>query len=296
VNTAVVAAGVLVGLGIFVVIRELVPAGARLDAALARLATGREEQARGPATQGQTLGLRLGRHLQGAAPWVPVPVTDLALLGQGPDSWLASKITCGLIGLALPPLLSALAALAHARLPWSIPIVVSLGLGVAFFFAPDLVTRVNAAEKRADFRHALSSYLDLVSLERGAGAGPTEALEAAAQIGGGWAFDRIAAALNAARAMGRPPWEGLADLGQETGVTELGSLANIAGVAGEEGARVMVTLAALAESMRTAARAATRAKAGARSTTMVVPIAMLAIGFLLLLAFPILYRSFHGGT
>jgi hypothetical protein len=29
---------------------------------------------------------------------------------------------------------------------------------------------------------------------------------------------------------------------------------------------------------------------------MVVPIAMLAIGFLLLLAFPILYRSFHGGT
>jgi hypothetical protein len=296
VNTAVVVAGVLVGLGIFLVIRELVPTGARLDAALARLATGREEQARRPARQGQTLGLRLGRDLQSAAPWLPVPVTDLALLGQGPDSWLASKITCGLVGLALPPLLSALGVLAHVRLPWSIPTVASLGLGVAFFFTPDLVTRVNAAEKRADFRHALSSYLDLVSLERGAGAGPTEALEAAAQIGGGWAFDRIADALNTARAMGRPPWEGLADLGQETGVTELGSLANIAGVAGEEGARVMVTLAALAESMRTAARAATRAKAGARSTTMVVPIAMLAIGFLLLLAFPILYRSFHGGT
>ena len=73
------------------------------------------------------------------------------------------------------------------------------------FFAPDLVTRVNAAEKRTDFRHALTSYLDLVALERGAGAAPTEALEAAAEIGGGWAFERIAAALDAARQAGRRP-------------------------------------------------------------------------------------------
>ncbi len=295
-NAVIVVAGVLVGLGLFLVLRELVPAGARLDAALARLAIGRDEPFRRPAADRQTAGVRLGRQLRITAPWLPVPVTDLVLLGQEVDGWLASKITCGLIGVALPPLLYALGALVGASLPWSLPVAVGLGLGVAFFFAPDLVTRVNAAEKRADFRHALSSYLDLVSLERGAGAGPTEALEAAAQIGGGWAFERIAGALDAARAMGRPPWEGLADLGQETGVTELGSLADIAGVAGEEGGRVMETLSALAESMRTAARAATRAKAGSQSTTMVVPIAMLAIGFLLLLAFPILYRSFRGGT
>jgi Flp pilus assembly protein TadB len=296
VTIEIVASGVLVGLGFFLVLRELMPAGARLDAALARLAAGRDEPGRSQAAGSPQARARLGRRLRFAAPWLPVPVTDLALLGQELDSWLASKVTSGLIGVALPALLYALAVLANARLPWSIPVLVSLGLGVAFFFAPDLVTRVNAAEKRADFRNALSSYLDLVSLERGAGAGPTEALEAAAQIGGDWAFERIAGALDAARAMGRPPWEGLADLGHETGVTELESLADIAGVAGEEGGRVMETLGALAESMRTAARAATRAKAGSQSTTMVVPIAMLAIGFLLLLAFPILYRSFHGGA
>jgi hypothetical protein len=292
---AIVAAGVLVGLGFFLVLREVAPAGARLDAALARLAAGPYEQPQRPTTGGQTSRVRLGRRIRTAAPWLPAPVEDLALLGQEPDTWLASKITCGLIGLALPPLLYALGVLAGARLSWSIPVIVSLLLGVAFFFAPDLVTRVNAAEKRSDFRNAFSSYLDLVSLERGAGAGPTEALEAAAQIGGGWAFERIAGALDAARAIGRPPWEGLADLGQETGVVELQSLADIAVVAGEEGGRVMDTLGALAESMRTEARADTRAKAGSQSTTMVVPLAMLAIGFLLMLAFPILYRSFHGG-
>jgi Flp pilus assembly protein TadB len=296
VNTPFLAAGVLVGLGIFLVIRELAPAGARLNAALARLATVYDQPPQKPTAGRRTAGVRLARHLQTSAPWLPVPVADLTLLGQDRDSWLASKIACGLTGIVLPPLLYACGALVGARLPWSAPVVVGVGLGVAFFFAPDIVTRVNAAERRADFRHALSSYLDLVSLERGTGAGPTEALESAAQIGGGWAFERIAGALEVARAMGRPPWQGLAELSQETGITELGSLADIAGVAGEEGARVVDTLGALAESMRTAARAATRAKARSQSTTMVVPIAMLAVGFLLLLAFPILYRSLHGGA
>lgn len=293
---AIVVVGVLAGLGIFGMLRELVPASARLDAALARLAAGSYAPALRSATDSQPGRVRLGRQLQSAAPWVPVPVTDLALLGQETDIWLASKITCGLIGVVIPPLLYALATFSGTRLPWSIPVVVSLGLGAALFFSPDLVTRANATEKRADFVHALSSYLDLVSLERGAGAGPTEALEAAAQIGGGWAFERIGIALDAARAIGRPPWEGLADLGRETGIADLEILADIAGVAGEEGGRVMDTLTALAESMRTEARAAARAKASSHSTTMVVPIALLAIGFLLLLAFPILYRSFHGGT
>jgi Type II secretion system (T2SS), protein F len=295
-NLSVVAAGVLVGLGFFLVLRELLPAGARLDAALARLATIRDESAQRPTVYHPTSRDRLGRWMRVVAPWLPVPVADLALLGQEPESWLVSKIICGLVGLALPSLLSGLAVVVGVSLPWSIPVVVGIALGVVFFFAPDLVTRVNAAEKRADFRYALSSYLDLVGLERGAGAGPTEALEAAALIGGGWAFERIAMALDAARGLGRPPWAGLADLAGEMGVEELASLADIAGVAGEEGGRVMDTLSALAASMHGEALANTRAKAGSRSTTMVVPIALLAAGFLLLLAFPVLYRSFHGGA
>ncbi len=295
-NVAVVAAGVSVGLGFFLVARELVPSGARLDTALARIAGGAYESARRQATDRQTGSSRLRRQMQADAPWLRVPVTDLALLGKERDTWLASKIACGLVGLILPPVIYALAALTGIRLDWSIPVVASLGLGAALFFSPDLVTRLNAAERRADFLNALSSYLDLVSLERGAGAGPTEALETAAQIGGGWAFQRISLALDAARAIGRPPWQGLADLGRETGMADLQSIADIAGVAGEEGGRIMDTLMALDESMRSEARAATRAKAASRSATMVVPIALLAIGFLLLLAFPILYRSFYIGT
>jgi Type II secretion system (T2SS), protein F len=290
----VIAAGILAGLGGFLIARELLPAPIRLDAALARLDPAAGE--RGPASPRPRSGLhQAAARIGQAMPWLPVPATDLALLGQDTESFLASKVICGLLGLATIPVLDAVLELGGARLPLAVPAVASVLLGVLLFFAPDLVTRVNAAEKRADFRHALTSYLDLVALERGAGAGPTEALEAAAEIGQGWAFQRIAAALDQARRSGAAPWVALAALAAQTGVSELADLADIAEVAGHEGARILETLAARAASMRAQALAADRAKAGARSTTMVIPIALLGAGFLLLLVFPVVYRTLGAG-
>ncbi len=63
-------------------------------------------------------------------------------------------------------------------------------------------------------------------------------------------------------------------------------------MAGQEGATILQTLRARAESMRSQALAGTKAQAGARSTTMVLPIALLAGGFLVLLIFPDFYRLF----
>jgi Type II secretion system (T2SS), protein F len=290
----VIAAGVLGGLGIFIIIRELVPAPARLDAALARLDHGAPDPGRVAGPPARPAG-RLAQRISAGLPWLPVPAADLALLGKDREAWIASKVACGLLGLAFPLLLTGLATFAGTGLSWSVPVVASLGCGALLFFAPDLVTRVNAAERRTDFRLALTSYLDLVALERGAGAGPTEALEAAAEIGGGWTFRRISGALDAARRSGAPPWTALSRLARETGIAELADIADIAEVAGHEGARILDTLAARAASMRAQALAADRAKAGSRSTTMVIPIALLGAGFLLLLIFPVIYRTFGPG-
>ncbi len=281
-----VLAGLITGVGCWLAVRELIPAGPSLRAAIDRLDSGSRDDAE------TSLPRRLGRWLSAAAPWLPVPAQDLRLLGQDPPDWLASKVSLGFAGLALVPVLSGLLALGGRSLPWTIPVAGSLALGTALFFTPDLVTRVNARQKRTDFRHALTSYLDLVALERGAGAAPTEALESAAEVGRGWAFERIGAALGQARKSSLPPWDGLASLAAEIGITELADLAEIAGVAGQEGARILDTLNARAESMRAEALAATKAQAGARSTTMVLPIALLAGGFLVLLIFPDFYRLF----
>lgn len=285
-NLLVIASGAAVGLGVYAVVSQVVPGRPRLDAALARI------QGTTAGDPGRLSFRSLGGWLHAALPWLPVPSADLAILGQSRERWMTSKVVCGLVGLGLIALLTIPLIAVGARPPLAVPAVASLGLGAVLFFAPDLVTRVNAAEKRASFRHALTSYLDLVALERGAGAGPTEALEAAAEIGGGWAFARISGALAAARKAGRPPWDGLAALAAQTGVSELADLAEIAAVAGHEGASILQTLAARAESMRAQALAATKAKASSRSTTMVVPIALLGSGFLLLLVFPIVYRTF----
>jgi len=282
-----VVAGVLGGLGPWLLLRELIPTGPSLQAALDRL-----DSAGGRAADQAPFRVRLGRHLAAVAPWLPVPAADLRILGQEPADWLASKVGCGAIGLVLAPALSALAGLCGHPLPWAIPVAGMLALGVLMSFLPDLLTRLSAKHRRADFRHALASYVDLVALERGAGAGPTEALEAAAEIGGGWAFERIGAALDQARKASQPPWEGLGRLANQIGVGELGDLAEIAEVAGQDGARILDTLSARAEAMRIQALALTKAQAGARSTTMVLPIALLAGGFLVLLIFPDFYRLF----
>ncbi len=189
-----VVAGLLGGLGCWLVINELIPTGPSLRAAIDRL-----DSYGGRADDQALFPVRLGRQVSAVAPWLPVPITDLRLLGQDPAGWLAKKVSYGALGLAVAPSLSALAVLGGHSLPWTIPVGGTLVLGGVMFFLPDLVTRFHAKQKRVDFRYALTSYLDLVALERSAGAAPTEALEAAAEIGGGWAFERISAALDQAR-------------------------------------------------------------------------------------------------
>lgn len=286
-STWLVVGGLLSGFGCWLFIRELIPTGPNLRAALDRL-----DSAGGRADDQAPFRVRLGRHLAAEVPWLPVPGADLRILGKDQSDWLASKIGFGAVGLALAPSLSALAALGGRSLPWAIPVGGMLTLGALMFLLPDLTTRAKARSRRADFRHALAIYVDLVALERGAGAAPTEALEAAAQVGSGWAFGWIRTALEQARRASQPPWDGLARLATEIGIGELNDLAEIAEVAGQEGARILETLAARAEAMRTQALAATKAQAGARSTTMVLPISLLAGGFLVLLIFPDFYRLF----
>jgi hypothetical protein len=76
VNLWLVAAGVLAGLGFFLAVREILPAAPRLDAALARLERGRG------AADNESVSRQAAQRLTAAAPWLPVPSQDLAMLGQ----------------------------------------------------------------------------------------------------------------------------------------------------------------------------------------------------------------------
>jgi hypothetical protein len=289
-------AGLLAGLAVLVLIEQLRPAPPRLDVVLGRIQTTRLDTRPGlpgqdgpggvTAALGRWAAERLGR----PAGVLTIPRTHLAVLGKPAETFMAEKIGLFLAGMILPSLLWGLLAWAGTAVPWTLPTIASLTLAVVLSYVPDLSVRSDAAKRRREFRHAFTCYLQLVVLEREAGAALAAALEAPATIADGWAFGRIDDALQRARRAGRQPWQALADLGEQIAVHDLHDLAYTAMIAGGEGAKMHDVLTAKIASMRHEASAAARAEANTRTTTMWVPVSLLMLGFVVLIGFPFFYR------
>ncbi|MFI6326527.1 type II secretion system F family protein [Nonomuraea sp. NPDC050556] len=268
--------GMLIGLGLMIVIAELFPGRPRLDAALARL-------------DGTATPARMQR-ITGRLARLPVPRDDLALLGISVERFTLQRIGFLLLGMILPLPLSLLCAAVGLPLPWAVPAGAGVVLGLLFAFVPDYAARAQARERRQEFRAALATYLDMVALERAAGAGPPQALQAPVDVCSGWVFAQIAQVLEHAKRAGDQPWRGLATLGERVGVPELTELADIAEDAGSEGTQVLSTLLAKAQSMRTTALTDARARANSRTSEMPIAIGISVFGFLVLVCFPAVYR------
>lgn len=283
-------AGIVVGLGLLLVVRELAPSTPHLKSAITRLTA--EPVTAAPV---QTAGLeeRLGRALAssvGDRRWARTPRSDLAVLQVTPATWFGQKALFALVGLLFPPLMTVAVVLVGIDLPLALPAVGSLVLAAALWFVPDVEVRSRATAARAEFARAVTAYIDLTALERAGGTGTTQSLENAASIAQSWVFQRIREALHRARWSGEPPWRALSELSEDLGVPELDDLADIMRLSGEEGVAVQGNLRARSRSMRSAMLAREQARANADSERMVVPVALLGLLFLCLLAFPALAR------
>lgn len=283
-------AGALTGLGVTAIVAWLRPAAPDLRTALIHLnrepQPGPDPVAANPLRRGwQQLTVDvaeragLARHR-----------ADLALLGQTPQQLAAQMVGYAVLGLSLPPLLIALLRLAGLRLPFLLPTLAGLGLGVALFLLPPLDMHRKAAQSRAQMRATVCAYLELVALERAADAGPVEALDRAAEIGAGGGFAHLRAALMRARVERRAPWRQLADLGDQLAVPELRDVADIMRLSGESGASVIPSLRARAASLREAILQSEVAAANSASERMAIPVALLGIAFMVLLGYPALAR------
>jgi pilus assembly protein TadC len=285
-----VVGGAACGLGALTLIRELVPERPDLSRALARLDAPVMSSTAQSATADSSLADRLQRWLGVRMDRVPVPSADLRLLRRPVEAHLTSKAGFALLGFLLPASVLTVLALVALRAPLAVPVVLSLASAVGFFFVPDLVLRGQAEAARAEFRHAVGAYLELVALERAADGGPADALERAATVGRGWAFTRISDALARARLVGVPPWIALAQLAHEIGANDLRDLADIVALAGEDGAAIYDTLAAKAASLRARSLAEAESDANAASERLTLPAVGLGLGFLLLVCYPALAR------
>jgi hypothetical protein len=292
----VLLAGALVGAGLTVVVAGLVPTHPDLRAALDRL---------DPRTAAPVAPAPAGSGLRGFARARVLPrvveslglrrfTADLRMVDQTAEQLAARKIGYALLGLAFPTLIGTLLAIVGIQAPTVFPVALAVVAAGVLFFVPDVDLRRRAAAARVDMRKATCVYLELVALERAADSGATEALERAATVGQSREFDRIRQGLLTAEITGRPAWAGLHDLAEATGVPELGDLADIMRLSGQDGAAVYGTLRARAASLRTQLLTAAAADANAASEHMTVPVALLGVAFMALIGYPAFARIFAG--
>lgn len=289
-----VLAGALIGLGVYVLVMQLAPAAPpNLKATLAQLDAPPAPRTTAPASarnDGLTgaMGGWLARHGRERGV-LSVPVADLKLLGRDVEQFMLQKVTVAAVGVALPSLLWALTTVLGLAVPFVVPAVAALGAGGLLWVVPSLAVRDQAADARTDFRRALSAYLDLVALERAGSGSPVEALQAAARVGQGWVFVKIQDRLVLAERQGITPWVALAELSDDVGVSELRDLADIVAVAAD-GAAIYDTLLVKSRSLRNAQLSEEEAAANAQSERLVYPVVLLGIGFILMLFYPAMVR------
>ncbi|MFG1881088.1 type II secretion system F family protein [Micromonospora sp. NPDC049102] len=279
-----VSGGAAIGLGVFLVIRELVPATPALGPALRRL-----HQPPGTGRVAAPASRRLD-WLTGLSRWLRPPHRQLALIGQTSEQYALSVLLSALIGLAAPALLVMALFVLGISLPLAVPVLGSLGLAlIAGLLAhQSVLTKANAA--RDEFRQAVCTYLDLVALQLSAAHGPVQSLERAAAVCDGWVFDRLQEALRIAQMQMHAPWDELRDLADKIGIPELGDVGAIMRSSGSEGAQVHETLRSRADSLRDQIRTDGLARAEGVTSKLDIPGALLVFVLLGFVVYPFVVR------
>jgi Flp pilus assembly protein TadB len=237
-------------------------------------------------SQAERLGSIASRLLEAAGCDLRSRRADLELLERTSERHALGKLAGAVAGFVAPNLAAGALVTAGIGPPIGVVALFSLATAAAGFVLPDLLVHDEAEARRQAFRHALSSYLDLVNVLLAGGAGIETALYAAADAGDGWGFQTIRSALRRARLTGQSPWDTFAQLAVEVGVSELAELAASVALAGSHGARIRASLAAKADTLRGHQVAETEAAAEAATERMTVPVAILLFGFLLFIAYP----------
>jgi len=277
------------GAGVYICARALVPRPLPLDTVLANLGRPRRSLTAGPEAPesvSDSVGQIALRILEAAGRNPRSARQELELVDRTPERHALDKLAAAVAGLLMPNVVAIALTAIGLALPIGLISIMSLATAAAGFVMPNYLLRDEAERRRRAFRHALSSYLDLVNVLLAGGAGTETALYAAADAGDGWGYQTIRGELRRARLTGRSPWDTFADLAGRLGVSELAELAASVSLAGTHGARIRASLAAKADTLRGHQVAETEAAAEAATERMTVPVAVLLFGFLIFIAYP----------
>lgn len=220
---------------------------------------------------------------------------DLAVSGSSLEQHGLVKAAAPTIALLTVYVLWLLFAILGFTINPAIATVAAIGAALIAFIVPDVRLRSRAKERRAAFRHALSAYLDLVTIIMSGGGGLLTALQSAADAGDGWAFAEIRAALDRARLSNRTPWSQLAVLSDQFDIPELRDLVATAELAGTEGSRISESISTKAEVLRARLHSEVEQTAESLTEQMLLPVGLLLVALFLFLGFAI-FRQLEPNT
>lgn len=277
---AMVLAGALAGSGLLLMVRGVVGTTTPLESLVAELHRPRGRQDTAAGRRRLVEGLA-GNETSSRA-------MDLAVLERSLDKYVQDRFTWALLGAAPGLTFMLLAATGTlAVFPTGVLLVVIVAGAIAGWLYARVDMHSDAERARREFRHALSAYLELVSILMAGGAGVETAVFDAASAGRGSAFRHIRSALTAAQTRRHEPWRLFGELGARLGVNELVELHSSMTLAGD-GAQVRNSLGAMAAGMRRRDLAQIETQAQSKSEAMVLPVALMFAGFLVLIGYPAL--------
>lgn len=210
---------------------------------------------------------------------------QLRVLDKPIERHAYEKLFGATVGFLLPILMLGTMAAGGVSVSPLVGLGLSIAFGAAGFVYPDLPLGEQVKKRQQAFRHALSSWLDLVTIILAGGGGIETALAGAADAGDGWAFEEIRTALRRADLTGRTPWDLLDELGATIGVDELRELAASVALAGGQGAKIRQSLAAKADALRAQQGAEIETNAEERTEKMIVPVTVMIVGLTLFIGF-----------
>jgi Flp pilus assembly protein TadB len=280
--------GAVGALGLMAILLALLPpAPVDLSASVARLDTimlhGRAPDSRWQALIGRVAA----KSEQSENRWWGTPSSALRLLSHATNKYVTRRLTYAALGVALGLVIAMRADAPLLAIP------LALVGGAVLSLMPWYTVQRSAARARRDFLQATAALFDLTAQERDVGRAPGQALTAAASVAeDGWAFNEIRSCLRSAQRAGRTPWDAISQLGADIGIEALQDLADIIASA-SDGAAVSQTLRDKASVLRNAAIEAETVEANKRSEWLFAPVALLVIGLLILLMYPIFNQIPH---
>ena len=274
--TAVLASGLLIAAGVWLIVTGLTPQPHRLDRLVAHL---HRTPTPTISTDVHPVVARVGRLVRAVTghrlDQDPTLARHLRLTQRTVDVHACHLAVASVGGLCAPWLAAAVVGLVGGPVGVLIPLWIGVAGGVAGPILVQIDLRARARLVVTDLRHQLSAYLDVVSMLLAANHGNEGALITAAEAGDGRLFIELRRRLYETAAAGRPIASGLEPLGIELGVPELVDVAATGALATTKGAPVSRALMAKTQSLRNTLNAATEQVARDRSVKLQIPLVLM---------------------